>query len=145
VDSVQEDAKRRSDRVTADVSLVDFRLRRLKADLLQLIPELDLEVWPTVEPSVTSVDNYAIYDVVYVIVAQDAKGRRTVEATATFTLVFEVSERLSSEDLEAFGAIGVLSIAHPYVRELFHNLTGRMGLPPLLLEVMPPEPTPLMR
>jgi preprotein translocase subunit SecB len=31
-----------------------------------------------------------------------------------------------------------LEIVHPYVREIVHNLTSRMGLPPLVLDVKVP-------
>ena len=90
----------------------------------------------------TRLDDFVVYDVAYNLSAQDAKGRRTVETSATFTLVFDAKGKFTDDDLIAFGSIGALSIAHPYVRELFHSLTSRMGLPPLLLEVMPPEPVP---
>ena len=141
MDSTEEETKRRSDAVTSNVSLIDLRLRQVNAKLLVLLPELDLEVWPTVNPQMTVFDEHVIYDVTYDIAAQDARGRRAIEASATLTLIFQVmSEDIGSEDLAAFGALGVLSVAHPYIRELFHNITGRMGVPPLLLEVMPPEP-----
>jgi preprotein translocase subunit SecB len=142
-----EDIKRRSDQVTTAASLVDLRLRHVSADLLILVPELELEIWPTVEPKMTLLDHYVAYDVTYEITAQDARGRRAVEARVTYTIIFEFEENdnLSSDDFAAFGAIGVLSVAHPYIRELLHNLTSRMGIPPLLLEVMPPEPSPLSR
>jgi preprotein translocase subunit SecB len=123
------------------MSLVDFRLRRLTADLLQIFPELELDIWPEVKPVMTRLDEYVVYDVTYNLIAQDAKGRKTVETSATFTLVFLPKGKFSDEDFVAFGSIGALSIAHPYVRELFHSITSKMGLPPLLLEVMPPEPS----
>jgi preprotein translocase subunit SecB len=138
---VSSDAKQRSDLVTAGVSLVDLRVRSVNADLHQLSPELDLEIWPRVEPSMTLLDDYVVYDVTYDVAAQDGKGRLAVSLKTTLTLIFELADRFESEDLEAFGSIGVLTVAHPYVREMFHSLTGRMGIPPLLLEVMPPEPS----
>jgi preprotein translocase subunit SecB len=108
---------------------------------LQIFPELELDIWPEVKPVMTRLDEYVVYDVTYNLTAQDAKGRKTVEVSATFTVVFEPRGNVSDEDLVAFGSIGALSVAHPYVRELFHSITSRMGLPPLLLEVMPPEPS----
>jgi len=122
------------------MSLIDFRLRHVQADLRLLIPDADLELWPEVTPVMTKVDNFIVYDVNYYLTAQDAKGHKTVDFSATFTMVFDPAREYGDEDLEAFGSIGALSVAHPYVRELFHSLTSRMGLPPLLLEVMPPEP-----
>jgi len=139
--SADEELKRRSDDVTLGVSLIDLRLRQVTASLLILVPELDLELWPTVTPQMTRIDEHVIYDVTYDITAQDARGRPAVEVRATLTIIFELKDNdFSSEDLAAFGAVGVLSIAHPYIRELLHNLTSRMAVPPLLLEVMPPEP-----
>src|SRR4051812_1286573 len=102
------------------MSLIDLRLRRVKADLLQIFPVLDLEIWPEVKPTMTRLDSYVAYDVTYNLTAQDAKGRRTVEASASFTVIFEPKEKFGDDDLTAFGLIGALSIVHPYVRELFH-------------------------
>jgi preprotein translocase subunit SecB len=135
------DAKERSDLVTRGVSLVDLRVRRVHADLHQLSPALDLEVWPKVEPSMTLLEDYVVFDVTYEVLAQDNNRKPAVTLTTTLTLIFELVDTFKTEDLEAFGSIGVLTIAHPYVREMFHSLTGRMGIPPLLLEVAPPEPS----
>ncbi|MER5335149.1 hypothetical protein [Micromonospora sp. NPDC002717] len=133
-------AKQISDRIAGSISLIDLRLRHVKANLFLLAPEPELEIWPTVEPSMTRLSDLVVYDTKYVIQAQDSRQRPAVEAEVTFTLIFQLADQsISSEDLAAFGAVGALSVAHPYVRELIHSLTARMGIPPLLLEVMPPE------
>ncbi|MCM0675088.1 protein-export chaperone SecB [Micromonospora phytophila] len=120
---------------------MDLRTRHVKADLLIPSPEPELEIWPSVNPEVGRYGEYVFFDISYNIRVVDAKKRDAIELHATFSLVFQIlDEKVSDEDLSAFGAIGAISVAHPYARELFQNLTGRMGVPPLVLDVLPPEP-----
>jgi hypothetical protein len=135
-DSLRE----QSDRVTKAVSLIDLRLRKVDGDLLILSDAAELEGLPEVTASLTRVGKFAVYDVSYQIAGKDNSSRRVAEVSATFTLVFRVETELSDSELQAFGAMGVVSVAHPYIRELFQSLTSKMGIPPLILEVMPPEP-----
>jgi preprotein translocase subunit SecB len=46
----------------------------------------------------------------------------------------------TESDLRAFGTIGAVDIAHPYMRETVQSMTARMGLPPLVLDIRAPEP-----
>jgi preprotein translocase subunit SecB len=134
-----EETKRRADRATLALSLTELRLVRIDAELLLASPKLDITSRLDVQWSTRRLKDFVIYDVTYQVMAEDAAGIETVKGVITFSMVFKVlNDILDDEDLSAFGLLGVLSIAHPYAREIFHNLTTRMGLPPLLLEVMPP-------
>jgi preprotein translocase subunit SecB len=83
----------------------------------------------------------AVYHVTYRLRALSAAaGKPTAfQAEITMSAVFEFTDSdFSDGDLQTFGLFGVLDIVHPFVRELAHSLSGRMGLPPLLLEVKTP-------
>jgi preprotein translocase subunit SecB len=84
-------------------------------------------------------DSAVVYHLTYRLEATSANGRHVFEAQLTMSIVFELSSREFTEaDLQAFGVIGALDIVHPYVREMVHSLTVRMGLPPLVLDVKTP-------
>jgi preprotein translocase subunit SecB len=54
-------------------------------------------------------------------------------------LVYQLLEdapEFDDDHLEAFGAFTGVFAAHPYVREALQNLTIRLGLPPLVLDVV---------
>jgi hypothetical protein len=136
----------RSAKVTEAASLIDLRLREISGSLVTLNPRQPLIVEPQVIPSLSRAsDTVASYLVEYRIEAVSAADRREAfRAEVTIGIVFEFSDNsLKNEDLEAFGLHGVLDIVHPYVREIIHSLTGRMGLsPPLLLEIKKPPAVP---
>jgi hypothetical protein len=138
--------RRRSDRVSRECSLVDLRVRRLEGDLLTPVgePPLTLELTTlSVELGVGRLTGLAIYDVKYLLSAMDANNELAVRVELVLNLVFSLSAGLLEEpdlnaDLQAFGSVAVLEIGHPYVREIVHSLTARMGIPPLVLDVNPP-------
>ncbi|WP_422773110.1 hypothetical protein ACN28C_09245 [Plantactinospora sp. WMMC1484] len=81
-----------------------------------------------------------LYDFIYTFSAKDRTGQAIFEANFALNLVFRLGQpdELSADELNAFGSLGVVEIAHPYVRELVHNLTFRMGLPAFIIDVAPP-------
>jgi preprotein translocase subunit SecB len=135
----------RSANVSDDVSIVDLRMTNLKAELKIPNPEVplslaDYEVVPTL---VTYNASTVVYHVLYGLKVFTSKRRVAAAIEVTMSTVFDVGHPFSEEDLEAFGFLGVLDIVHPYVREIVHSVTGRMGIPPLLLEVKaPPHSVP---
>lgn len=134
------DRRRLSDRVASVASLVDLRVRALEANLDQAAAQPPLEPSIRIDPKVGRASDYAIYDFTYSLGATDASKEEVFHARMSLSLVFRLTDhqKISSEELEAFGAIGVVEIAHPYVREIVHSLTFRMGLPPFVLDVAPP-------
>lgn len=129
-----------SEKVSKIASLEDLRLRDIEATLYDPAPTQPLTPKISVVPKLAKLGYYALYDLVYSVTAKDAKDNETVRAELTFNLVFSLNREreIAQEELEAFGAIGAVEIAHPYVRELIHNLTFRMNLPPFVLDVAPP-------
>jgi len=84
-------------------------------------------------------NNAVVYHVTYEFEATTADLRQAFVAELTMTVLFQLeSSDLTEEELQDFGTVGVLDIVHPYVRETVHTLTGRMGLPPLVLDVKQP-------
>ncbi|WP_112681404.1 protein-export chaperone SecB [Micromonospora saelicesensis] len=129
-----------SDRVAQLASLVDLRMRDIRAELVNFAGDPPFIPSVSIEPNVGRVNKYAVYDFRYSLSATDAGDETVFRARLVMNLVFALSDpdAISKEALEAFGAIGVVEIAHPYMREIVHNLTLRMGLPPFVLEVAPP-------
>jgi len=121
-------------------------VRRLEGNLLTPVgePPLNLELTTlSVELGVGKLTGLAIYDVKYSLSATDTKNEPVVSIELVLNLIFRISDDLIADkeldvDLRAFGSIAVLEIGHPYVREIVHSLTARMGIPPLVLDVNPP-------
>jgi len=130
--------RRLSNRVSRIASLVDLRVRELEAKLLNFAGDPPFEPTVSLVPNVGSVENFAVYDFVYNLGATDKANRPLFSVNLTMNLVFKLKVDATREELLAFGEIGVVEIAHPYVREIVHNLTFRMGLPPFVLDVAPP-------
>lgn len=132
--------RERSDRVTGAATIVDLRLSNIKADLKIPSPRLPLTFEHEVIPSmVTLSETLVVYHATYQIKATSASKTRVLDAEVTMSVIIELSdEGFTNDDLQAFGSIGVLDIVHPYVREVVHNLSARMGLPPLVLQVKVP-------
>jgi len=140
VNLLTEDTHRKSAAVSSDASIIDIRLRNLTCNLLHPGARLPLELSDfRITPVMVPVrDSIVAYHVSYDLSAGDADGRKALEIRLTMSVVFSLGHDSSTrEDLEAFGYIGVLDILHPYMRETVHNLTSRMGFPPLVLDVKP--------
>jgi preprotein translocase subunit SecB len=120
--------------------LVDLRVRELNARLIFPAARPPLQPDLKIDPKVGRAESFAFYDITYALGATDADSRNVFEAKMVLNLVFSLRDHstVEKEALESFGAIGVIEIAHPYVREMVHSLTFRMGLPPFVLDVAPP-------
>ncbi|MEU4694323.1 hypothetical protein [Actinoplanes sp. NPDC023714] len=132
--------RRMSNHVAKNASLIDVRLHDISARLLGTVGKTPLRPSIKVDANFGRAQAFALYDYTYELEATDDSGKSVFRAAFALNLVFRLtdSESVTAEELEAFGSFGVAEIAHPYVRELIHNLTFRMGLPPFILEVAPP-------
>lgn len=130
-------SKRRALWLGARVRLVDLRLRRISIELHTPTPHGRIDLSLEVKPTVSRVDQLAIYDLDYAVTALDIDGTDVFGGALSLSLIYELPEgSVSDEDLAAFGTVCVLFAAHPYLREILQSLTGRMGLPPLTLDLM---------
>jgi hypothetical protein len=130
-----------SDRVLENSSLVDLRVREIDAKLM--VPSAKPPFEPQnlrVEPVAGQAEDFAVYDYIYNLSAADGRKNEVATFRLALSLVFKVKrqEKLTPAELDAFGRIAGIEIAHPYLRELVHNLTLRMGLPALVLDVNAP-------
>lgn len=128
-----------SNQISRELSLTDIRLRKVNAELKNAAPAFPLE---TVASLVTTEferpARLVIYDISYEFSAHDRHREHVWEASFTLSLSFRSNDiTLNDESLKAFGAYGVVEIAHPYARELIHHLTARMRVPSFILEVLP--------
>jgi preprotein translocase subunit SecB len=128
----------RAARVGARVELVDLRVRKLAAELHQPTSEGPLSFALDVKPAVSRVDELVVYSLEYEFSSQDNDQKTVVDGTIEISVLYQLEEgaELTEGELAAFGNVSVLFTAHPYLRELLHSLTLRMGLPPLILDVM---------
>ena len=134
------DRRRASDRVAKAASLVDLRLRDIEAKLINPSARLPLTPSIAIDPNVGRAEDYLVCDFTYSLTALDSRQHDVFRAKLVFNMIFRLREgdSFESDDFQAFGALGVVELAHPYVREIVHNLTFRMGLPPFVLDVAPP-------
>jgi preprotein translocase subunit SecB len=128
----------RADRVTAGISIVEIRLTEIAAKLDNPRPELPIDIKQFhASPRMVQVQSGVVYHVNYKVAAVDRFEKRVFDASFTLSIIFKTLEDFSAADLQAFFTFGVLDILHPYVRETIHDLTGRMGLGPVAVEVKP--------
>ena len=74
-------------------------------------------------------------------------GTTIAEVTARYVLLYELQEEIeiSQEDLQQFAHANGTYHSWPFLRQLLHDLTARMGLPPFTLpvfKVLPREEKP---
>jgi hypothetical protein len=75
-------------------------------------------------------------------------GHELFTFAARYVVGFEIPEEVSVTEAEvnAFGAVTVVAVVLPYVRQLVSDVTSRAGLPPLVLETiripLPGRPLP---
>lgn len=139
-DQHHEHRRALSDRMAKVASLVDLRVREIEARVLELNPQLPLSPTVVVTPVAGAGVGYMAFDFTYTLNATDARGQHVLESRVAVNLQFTVPAdvRVSDDELAAFGCIGVVETAHPYIREIVHCLSVRMGLPPFVLDIVPP-------
>jgi hypothetical protein len=138
MNSPEHEDRTRAARVAASVELLDLRIRRVEAELHRPAAEGPFSFVLEVKPSVSRVDSLVVYNVEYGFSSSDDDGEVVLDGRIEFSVLYQLPSdyRPSDEELAAFGRVSVLFTAYPYLREALHSLTGRMGLPPLILEVM---------
>lgn len=132
--------RRWSDYVTRNAELIDLRLRDIRGQLINPSPRLPLGITSLVKPTMARNRQAVVYHTTYKFAVHDADQHDIVDIGLTMTAVFKLANDLQFSEpmLRAFGELAVLDILHPYVRENVHALTGRMGIPPLILELKAP-------
>jgi len=139
--SEERSRRQLSDWVIRRLSLKDIRLFKLSTELHSAKFELPL----TTSKALSSYEferqsGVVVYELSYEFSTQDKFKQQVWDVSFTLGLSFGISnsDKIGDEHLMAFGAHGVVDIAHPYARELVHQMTARMTVPMLLLEVLPP-------
>src|SRR5690349_20106765 len=136
----------RTERISAKVenglTLIDLKLTSISAVLLNPVPHRPINIQLSVATSFIQRPSLITIDIVYDLRASDADARDALKAKPTFSLYLTRKSEdviLDPDDLRAFGAIGAVRLAHPYFRELVQSLTAKMGMPPLVLDILPPS------
>jgi len=145
---MEENSKRLlSDAVSEVTSLIDLRLRSLDSQLVSPANRGTLTPGFSVHIEAAQLPGFAVCDYTYSLDGKDDREEPVVAIRSTFNLVFKIERDhpLSADELDSFSEVAGLEIVHPYVRELVHNMTGRMGLPPFVLEVRPPSNSSVTR
>jgi len=135
--------RRFSDWVAERSSFLEIRLGRMSAELKTAKFAFPLKVDSHIGGNAAFQygNGVAVYEVGYRFAARDAEKKVAWEVSFAFALSFAVGLDAQPDDehLQAFGNVAVLEIAHPYARELLHNVTARMGVAPFVLEVLGPN------
>ncbi|GLY04598.1 MULTISPECIES: hypothetical protein [Actinoplanes] len=135
------DLREASDQVLRRASLVDLRLRKLDAELVLPMVRPPLTVLLVdLQREMSPIAGHMVYACSYELEGQDGTGQKFFSVKIRLNAVVGVPDDppLTQGQLKAFGAVGLIEIAHPYIRELVHSLSGRMGLPALVVELAPP-------
>lgn len=131
-------------KVATSMNLLRLRLSKINSSLLEGAPTKPLELSRTVVSVEMSLLNpFVIYDITYDLLVTDSEKNDTLEASLEINILLKLhsGKSLTKDELLTFGSVGAVGIAHPYVREIIHSLSGRMGLPALVLNLGPPVPS----
>lgn len=142
VETDEEHLRTLSAEVIKKATLEDIRLRNINAELLNAAPALPIAPDVTIDKvRVGRGPRFVVYYLTYIYSTQDREKAPVWRATFTFSLSFFEKDgiELNDDEIRAFGAVGVVEIAHPYARELVHSLTSRMRVPTLFVELFPPR------
>ncbi|GIG63661.1 hypothetical protein Lfu02_80330 [Longispora fulva] len=142
VDPANDERRATSASVAGQLSLLDIRLTNADVKLISTSHSSPLETKWELAARVEVVSEVVAYHVSYALKASGSGRKKSPVFDISFALMLtfrRTSDKpLAIEDLQVFGAYGVVEIAHPYLREMSHNLTARMGVPPLIVEVLDP-------
>lgn len=126
--------------VGANAQLLDLRLRHAAFELhldelseepLVLTSSIDVR-WSRAEADDGTVAQFLV---AFTVLAGRVDGPTEFEATVEHALAYQVAPGHSDEELEAFGQTTAVFASYPYLREMVQSLTGKAGLPPLVLPV----------
>jgi hypothetical protein len=125
-------------RVARRVNLLDVRLADLAASRHNVPISGDLT------PDFSQSHRAIFHEAASIMVASQYKftirsgdaSVADVDATYHLSYVVEGEEEITKDDLHHFSAANGAYHSWPFVRELLHGLTGRMGFPPYVLPVM---------
>lgn len=135
----EREQRRLAARVGGSADLLDLRIRRINAELHRPTAEGPFSFNLTVSPSVSRADDkLAVYSLAYEFSSKDSHEQLVLDGAVELSVLYQLApdSDVSDQELAAFGQVSVLFTAYPYLREILHSLTGRMGLPPLILDVM---------
>ncbi|GAA2475732.1 protein-export chaperone SecB [Winogradskya humida] len=132
-----------SNAISNNFKLIDLRLKNVAANLMLPSPRKPLDLAASVLVDISRLGEFVTYDARYKLGVTDRDGRQVLEADIIYSLLFRLRDGWSpaEDELRSFGTYGAVDIAHPYMREIVQTITGRMGLPPLVLDIRAPEPT----
>jgi len=141
-ESIAEYLRVSSADVSNHLALIDLRLKGVVANLVFPSPRRPLDLSASVVVEISRIGEFVTYDVRYELGAKDRDDKEVLESEITLNILFRIKDGrdLTEDELRAFGTVGAVDVAHPYMREIVQSLTGRMGLPPLVLDVRAPEP-----
>lgn len=129
--------------VEARTRLTTISLRRARAEQLEESTTPHLEVRVLSKYSFEFAEHLLVYSIDYLVRAEELSGEEEDQSASSQTgLSFEVTFQATYAadtgyvpvpgELEAFGEISVVATTMPYLREIVHSLSGRMGVPILV-------------
>ena len=151
---MSDDGVLKGTRVAKRANIRDIRLFESSAELKDLSGpgrlQWDLDVTPDV--SYSDGDDHFVITIFYRIEIERADdsgkfekdGRAAEVAIISFRFgaLYDLrpdsrSHKIKREELDAYAKTCAISALYPYMREYVHDVTIRMGLPPLIMDVHP--------
>jgi preprotein translocase subunit SecB len=87
----------------------------------------------------TDKDTIKVYNTYTLSAVQEGKKEPGLLLSVTYCLIFDSKIEMTEEFFERFSASILVIETWPYFRNLVHETTMQMGLPPLVLDVVPKE------
>lgn len=97
------------------------------------------------DPTIVHNDNgWVVYEIAYEIrIIDDAEGHVATIKVAMAAMYDQVGEPADQDTLDRYYRAVTLPFLHNQLREVLHDLTMRMGIPPLLIDLFRARTEPL--
>lgn len=117
----------------------DMRVTKICATLHRPAPCLPLEPDWTITPAVLALaGGGAVFTITYGCTVRDSTpphGRRILTVTLALAFLYTAAPAPPTDTQCKAMVAAVLRMAEPHLREIMHNLTLQMGLPPLVIDL----------
>jgi hypothetical protein len=145
---------RLASRVAERVSIRDIRLMETSAELKNFSTDgpLSWDLGISSSAHYKPGDSYFVLMIGYQVTIEKPEDSAVEEADKSSDEVAEISfqfgvlcelelqessSEITKEEVEEYGDATAKIILSPYVREYIHDVTMRMGLPPLIMDILP--------
>lgn len=134
-----KEALKRAGTVSGHCQLENVRVRTLDAVLHWPEPAPPYSAATELSATIDRSEQEFVVQLDYKVASRAIEGEQALfDISVGLLLEYKLDESIECgpNDLEAFALLSSTFSAHPYLREIVANSTVRMGLPPLILQVL---------